>query len=480
MQASRVTSNAILILTSEIIDRAMRFLLVIVAARLLGDQDFGKFSFAINFGSLFLIFADFGLNQLLIREIAKNPSEVKRFIGNGLVLKIALSVLAFLCIYIAAQFTQKPAIVLKTVYVIAACLIVGSFADFFSTVFQGFQRMKYEVIGSLILSISNTLFGIAILVLGGGIFQLAWIYLASRFLRFLFSVCVVRFKFTPIRLSFEKKRIRYFIKEGASFGISRFFSMMYTYVDTTMLSLMIGDAVVGWYNAAYRLIFAMMLVPMGITRAIYPALSSHHTSDPEAFKNLFERAFKVTFIAGTSMATFLFVLSDEVILLLFGEEYIQASTALRILVWSTAIYSIGTIMTHTTRSAGKQAFTAKVVAASAVLNLVLNFVLIPKYSLIGAAFATVMAESFTFVFHFWFMSRYMVKPPFFNLLPKIALLNLGTFLLLQLVIDFPLPIIFALVIPAQALLLFLLRFFSRDELAGIVNLTKSVRRFKRA
>ncbi|MFQ5601699.1 MAG: flippase [bacterium] len=475
MQISRVTSNSLLILFAEITDRAMRFVLVIFAARILGDADFGKLAFAIAFGSLFLILADFGLHQLLIREIARKPEDAQKLLGNGLVLKLLLAGLTFLCIYFAAQFTNKPSQVLLTVYIVGGSLIAGSFADFFSTVFQGFQRMKYEAAGSLILSVSNTLIGVVVLLLGGGFLQLAWVYLISRSLKIIYSVAMVALRFVPVKISFEKKLTRYLLKEGAGFGVSRFFSMIYTYVDSTMLSLMVGDAVVGWYNVAYRLIFAMMVLPMGIMRAVYPALSAYHKSNKEAFALLFQKTFKFMFAAGTSMATVLFVLSDKIILLLFGEEYHAAAQALRILVWSTAIYAVGTVMTHSTRAAGKQGFTAKVVAGSALMNVLLNFVLIPKYSFVGAAFATLMSEFLTFTFHFWYVSRYMVKPPFFRLWPKIVVVNVGTAWILWLMIDFSLFIVLGAAVPVNLGLMFLVRIYSKDELLSFYNMFKPIR-----
>lgn len=475
MKPSRVTSNSILILSSEIIDRILRFVLVVFAARLLGDADYGKISFAIAFGSLFLVLADFGMHQLLIREIARRPEDIERLLGNGLVIKLVLGGFTALCIFIAARFTNKPDDVLQTVYIIGATQITGSLAEYFSTVFQGLQRMKYAAIANLILSISNTVIGVIILMLGGSFLMLAWVYLVSRLLKLFYCLLVARAKFARIVLKFEAPLIKVLLVEGATFGILRFFSIMYTNVDTTMLSLMIGDEPVGWYTAAYRLVFAMMVLPMGIMRAVYPALSAYHKSNLEAFNNLFEKTFKLLFWAGTSIAVVIFLLSDKIILLMFGEEYIKASAALKILVWSTAIYFVGTTMTHATRSAGKQTFTAKVVAASAILNLILNFILIPKYSLVGAAFATLVSEFFTLSFHLWFVGRYIVKPAFLRLLPRIIMINAATAAGVWLVIDFPIVMIIGLAGIINLGAVSLIRYYSKEELSGIQHLMKSWR-----
>jgi O-antigen/teichoic acid export membrane protein len=475
MQTHRVASNSIFVLAAEAIDFVMRFALVIIAARALGDEDFGKISFAIAFGTLFLILSDLGLNHLLIREIAKKPQEVQRLIGSGLVIKLILAAFTFFAIFVAAQFTHKPANVLYSVYILAATLILGSFGDFFTTVFQGFQQLKYDAVASMIMSISNTVIGVIILLFGGDFLDLSWVYLLSRALRLAYCLVMVRFKFTHIKLVFEKTLTKFFLKEGTGFGVIRFFSTIYTYVSTTMLSLMVGDAAVGWYNVAYRLIFAMMVLPMGVTRAVYPALSASFKSDPEAFTNIFAKTFKLMFITGTVAATFLSMLAEPIIVTLFGSEYRNAADALRILVWATAFYYIGTIMTHTSRATGHQNYTARVVGASAILNVILNFILIPRYSFVGASFAALMSEFLTFGLHLWFVERYILKTPFFRLLPRVAVVNLVTMLLLWQLIDFQIFIAIGLALPVTAALVFITGFFTKEEVAALLGTMKALK-----
>jgi O-antigen/teichoic acid export membrane protein len=134
------------------------------------------------------------------------------------------------------------------------------------------------------------------------------------------------------------------------------------------------------------------------------------------------------------------------------------------------------VISHAISSIGKQRYTAKVVAASAVLNLILNFILIPRYSFVGAAFATLASEVFTFSFNFWFVGRYVGSPPFFRLLPKVAVINLGTLLLLWFVVDFPLLVTLGLVAAVYAALVFLTRFFSKEELLTIRSMVQFSRR----
>ncbi len=473
MSSRTLISNSALILTAEIFERVMRLVLVIFSARLLGDEAYGKFTFALAFTSLFLILADGGIHQLIVRELARLPEKGKEYVANGLFIKLFASAFTIGLIYVCAIFTGKPSDVLTSVVIVGIAQVLGTFADFFNSVFRAFQKMAYEVYSTLIFGTLVAGIGIAILFAGHDFIVLSYVYLFAHIARVLYCYFVVHFKFVRVTLRVNLSTLKFLLREGFPFGLLYFFSLMYTYVDSTLLSFMKGDQAVGWYNAAYRLVFAMLFIPVATMKAVFPALSIYFKQSPEAFKALFERSFKVMFLIGFSLASVIFVLADKIVLTIFGVEYAPAAGALKILVWSTAIIFIGTVQTHTTRASDRQRFTAKVVTTSAVVNLLLNFWLIPKYSLYGAAIATLGAELFTFLFHSGYLARNLVAPPFFKLVPKIALINLVTAAYIYIIYDFNLLITVPSALLINFIMLLITRYFSKEELQFIRGLFKS-------
>lgn len=411
-------------LVAEIFERFTRFLLVVFSARLLGDAEYGKFAFALAFTGIFFIIADGGIHQLMMREIAGTPERIRKLVANGLFLKMFLVLFAALCIYIIGRLTGKPPDVLMTVYIIGASEILASLADYFMTVFRATLKMKYDVIAVVGSRVINTGLGIAVLMMDKGIITLAWVYLLSQLVKLIYCAIVTHLKFAPVSIQCDRELVHHLFRDGSVFWVLRFFSILYTYIDSVLLSFMATDEVVGWYSAAYRLVFAMMFIPIGTMKAVFPALSAYYKDSQEEFKKLFERTFKVMLVIGFSLASLIFVLAEEIITAMYGAEYINAAGALKILVWSTALIFIGTVQTHTTRASHREGFTAKIVTSSAVLNIVLNLILIPKYSYFGAALATLASELFTFVTHYVYMSRSLVKPPLVGLALKVIVTNL--------------------------------------------------------
>lgn len=472
MSSTKILSNSALVLSGEVLDRILRLLLVLVAPRLLGVAAYGKFQFAITYANLFLILADFGVHQLLVRDIARDINRTRELVANGFTLKLILSSCTIGLIYVVAQFTGKPAKDLDAVYILGWAMIAGSFSEYFAAVFRAHQKMLHDVIATLIFGVVVNIVGLYVLFAGMDFVMFCTAYLVAQIVRMLYCIIILKVKFTPLSLGLDFSTIKFLAREGFTFGILYFFALLYTNIDSQMLSYMTTDETVGWYALAYRLINAIMFIPVALMKVVFPAMSQYYGESFERFQALFERSFKVMFLIGFGIAAIISGLADQIVSI-FGDEFRPAAGALRILVWATAIIFIGTVQTHATRASHHEKFTAKVVASSAILNVILNFILIPHFSLYGAAFATIVSELFTFVFHSIYLSKKLVAPPILKLAPKIMIIAGMTILYVVAIHGVSL----FLVLPTSGLLVFVLmfatRYFTSEEISFIKDLVKS-------
>lgn len=463
----KILTNSTLLLVSEVIEKLMRFVLVVFSARYLGDAGYGKFAFALAFTQLFLILMDLGIHQLLVREIARAHERAKAYLGNALLIKFVLSFATLIVLLAIALWTGKPKEVLTAVFIMAVYQVLVSFAGVFRSVFQAFLRMSTEAVATLILGGVTAGAGVIVLALGGGFQALAFCYLSGGAAVLLFCLFTAVRMLGGIAVAPDFTLMKHLIREGLPFGVLYFFAMMYTYIDTVMLSLLEGDRVVGWYNAAHRFMLAMMFIPTAMMKSIFPVLSKSYHGSMDRFRRLFGVSFKFMFLVGFTMAVFLSVLAEPVVRLVYGVEYLPAGAALKVLVWSTALVFITTVMTHATRASDHQKFTAWVVFGGALLNVILNLILIPRFSYVGAAAATLITQGFTFVSHFVYLKRLSIRPPFFRHLPRILTINLfmgGVVFAMR-------DVSFILTVPAGAgvflLMLFLTRYFDEGEWAAV-------------
>ncbi|MEJ2628681.1 MAG: flippase [bacterium] len=461
----KIITNTSFLFGAEMYRRIIRIALVIFAARLLGDEGYGKFAFALAFVKLFLIFTDAGIHQLLIRELARKKELIKKYVGNALLIKIGLCILTSFAIVVIMHLSNKPPDVIYTVYFITLNHIFASFSLIFESIFQARERMKYVAFGNVISATVSTLFGIGILVAGGDYIALAMMYAVAGFFKLVYCIFISNKYFTKIKILYDFRIIKFILKEGMPIGINLIFATIYTLVDQVMLSFMYNDEVVGWYRAAYQFVFTMTLIPEQLLKAAFPVLSKYFVKSLADLKILFNRLLKFLLLAALSLATFIL----DLIRLLYGNEYINGANALQILVWSTAFIYINLIFANTVRAINKQRFTARIVMMGAVINVMLNFILIPKYGITGAAFSTLITEILVFTTHFIFLYRNIIQPPVLRYLPKVLLINGIMVLFVILFQGLNFFILFFVSMFLNLIMIFICKYFTKNELNFFKN-----------
>ena len=168
--------------------------------------------------------------------------------------------------------------------------------------------------------------------------------------------------------------------------------MIYTYIDSVMLSLMQGNEVVGWYNAAYRLTLVLLFIPNVINLAVFPKMSQYYGSSKSSLNLFYEKYFKYMLILGIPIGAEITILADRIISVIFGTGYSQSIIALQIIIWTIVFTFAGAAFVQLLQSINKQLIITKISGICVVINIMLNLVLIPKFSYIGASYATLITE----------------------------------------------------------------------------------------
>jgi O-antigen/teichoic acid export membrane protein len=146
----RIAKNTGALAISNVITAILGFFLLIYIARYLGEVGFGKYSFALAFTGLFAIIASFGINNYIIREIARNKEQTSESLANVSVIKLILSFLAFGFIVLTINLMDYPRDTTYAVYLFGVYMILTSFALTFRSVFQAYERMEYDAVVTVI------------------------------------------------------------------------------------------------------------------------------------------------------------------------------------------------------------------------------------------------------------------------------------------------------------------------------------------
>jgi O-antigen/teichoic acid export membrane protein len=211
------------------------------------------------------------------------------------------------------------------------------------------------------------------------------------------------------------------------FALSISFLYIYYRIDTVMLSLMVGDQVTGWYNAAYRLIDVVHYIPLLLVTAILPPMAQYSRESAEVLTDIFNRSFRYLVMLALPIGVGMFLLAPRLILFVFGEGFENAAPVLRVLIWAEVFAFLNYLGGHLLNMIDRQKIYTVIVGATAVFNIVLNLLLIPGYTHIGAAVATLLCELLIFALVYGCIRRYFFRLHLWSLAwkPAFAALIMG-------------------------------------------------------
>ena len=414
----RIAKNTAALFAAQFVVAILGLILSIFIARSLGDVIFGKYSFALAFTALFAVFSDLGYSTLLIREVARDKSQASKYLNNVLCMRALLSLIIFALIVITINVMGYLADTKNVVYLFGIYTLVVSFSAVFKVTFRAFEKMEYEAGITIIANIIRVSLGLLVLLLGYGLIELALVFLFSGVFDLLFSflVCMRKFVKPKIELDFEFWKST--IKIALPLSMLSIFGLIYMRIDTIMLSVMKGDAVVGWYNAAYNLVLGFKSIPHLFMNALFPLMSGYFVSSKDSLRDIYEKSFKYLFILGLPLAVGITLLADRIILLLYGQQFSNSIIALQILAWDVLLIFLYMCSAFVLASIDKQNQMIVFAGCTAFINVTLNLFLIPSFSYIGAAIATIAAEGFLLISYLYLNSKYSYTIPLRKIIIK--------------------------------------------------------------
>lgn len=389
----RIAKNTSVFFVSQIINYIICFFIIFYSARYLGVEGFGILSLALAFTGIFGIFATLGLTTLTTREVSRDKSQANHYIFNTLMIRAILSILTFLMVFLTVKLFGYSQIVQNIILIITISMLISSFCEIFNSIFQAYEKVEYQVYGTILNSLIILIGILLIINYEKGIYEIAYTYLVASIFLLLFTLLIFSWKFFIPKIDLDLNFWKPTIKEALPFGITGITGMIYTYTDSLILSLMQGTEVVGWYNAAYRLILILLFLPNAVNIAIFPLMSKlHYKNGKNALKLINEKYFKYMIIIGIPIGVGTTLLSEKFILLIYGGDYINSVPILQILIWTIVLTFAGASFVKILDSTNKQMITTKISGICLIVNIALNLLLIPKYSYIGASIATIITE----------------------------------------------------------------------------------------
>lgn len=368
------------------------FILLIFAARYLGDVNFGVFCFALAFVGIIEIINDFGLRFVYTREVSRDKSLAGNYLGNMLTIQIFLSLIGLTLVVLITNYLSVSWETRLVVYLMEGAGILRVLKFLLRFVFRTFDRFDLETISLLIERIVLLAVGMLVLILGYSIVVFAAVFLVVRVFDFMIAFVFLKRKVIRPHLRFDFSLWPRLLMPAVPFAIAYFSSMALMKTDTVMLSIMRDDAEVGWYRAARHLVEGVSIFSMIFRNSLFPAMSAMHMKSRQIVNDLYIRGVKYMFLISVPAAVLGTLVADKVIFIFYGEQYMNSVIVFEILLWSLPFYFVTRMQLTLLGAINKQHISVYFTLIILLINIVLNSILIPLYGYIGAAIATLISE----------------------------------------------------------------------------------------
>ena len=374
-------------------------------ARYLGPEQFGIFSYAQSFVGLFTVIATLGLDGIVVRELVKDENRKDELIGTAFWLKLFGALVVLIVLAVAVYFTSNDSYTNSLVFIVASATIFQSF-NVVDMYFQSKVLSKYIVYANVISLFISSIVKIALILNEAPLIAFAWVILFDSFI---LASGFIYFYLKNRRHSEQPNRYSVFDTESSfawKFNKSTAFSLLkdswplilsgivisiYMKIDQVMIKEMMNAEAVGQYAAAVRLSEAWYFIPMVIASSLFPAIINAKKQSEELYYARLQKLYSLMVWLAIAIALPMTFLSDWVVHFLYGEQYNQAGSVLMIHIWAGVFVFLGVASGKWLLSENLQIFSTVNTSIGAIVNIWLNYILIPKIGVSGAAWATLIS-----------------------------------------------------------------------------------------
>jgi O-antigen/teichoic acid export membrane protein len=389
----RIAMNTSVQAAADALGKVASLAFYIVMARKLGQEQFGDFTFALSLALLCTVFAGFGVPEIIARTLAKDREAGPRLLSDGIVAVGAFGVVgAAAAVVIAAVGGYAPEVVVTT-GVLATAAVVELISKIFYATFQGLEDMAPAATSLLIQRFFTAILGIALLLGGAGLVAAAVVYLAGALLAQVHAAFrLARRRIRPLR-PVSPAGARALVTASVTIGLTVLLNTALFRIDSTILSAIKGNAAVGVYGAAYRLLESTLFLSWAFVTALLPVMARLSRTSSPTLGEVYTLGFKLVAIVLLPLGAIFVAFAHPIVELIYGSAYLDSVSAVRWLGGAVALYGVSYLASHLLIAQSRPDALPWVNGTVLVANVVLNLIVIPRWSYDGAAAVTSISEA---------------------------------------------------------------------------------------
>jgi O-antigen/teichoic acid export membrane protein len=398
----------------------------VVISRAAGADLLGQYSLVFAWMLVFQSFGNFGIPELMMRELGRFSNERGRYLGAGLTLGLSASLVVIPVMMIASWSTNYDIEVKRALIIASFSLPAAMLTNVVRSGLISSRRTGWIVLTRVFEFVVVVPLNVTLILRGHGIQALVAVVVCGRTASSLLALGLLHHYAIPVVWRANRELLRGLIPPAVTFGVGNSLGLVGTHMNTIMLSLMAPLAAVGYFGAGMKLLEGMMLVPVLFGQFYMPQISASLQSHRPAGVAPFGRQFRTLFAITVPAAVGLLFFADFIIAFLFGAAFRPAVPVLRTLSAFYLVQGVDAQMSMILKSAGLQKTDVRILSLNPLANLLVNLALIPALGGVGVALGLLSGSLCSAGLRYRCIVRRLGNPHWPALLSPVLLWSLAT------------------------------------------------------
>ena len=391
---SKFIKNTGWIIGQQIVHMILSLIVGMLSARYLGPANYGVINYVSSFVTLFSSIATLGMDSVVVKELIDRPDEEGTVLGSGIFLRAVsgfLSSIAVVLIVFVLNPGETETIIVAVLYSI--CLVFRSY-ELLDCWFQRHLASKYTSIAKTLAYTAVSAYQIVLLMSARSV---EWFAFATSLDYIILALILFLFyrKQGKDSLKVDLKSGFGTLKNSYHFIISGLMVSLYGQMDKMMLKSMVDSTAVGLYSTASYICTMWIFIPTAIINSARPIIMSEKKKSEESYLYRLEQLYSGIIWISIFVSLVVSIFGSLIIHILYGDQYVGAIDALKVLIWCETFSMIGTARGVWIVSESKNKYVKYYLIYGVIVNAILNYVLIPRIGIVGAAIATLVTQFVT-------------------------------------------------------------------------------------
>jgi len=388
----KVVKNSIFVTGSVGIGGVMLFFVMIAVARYLGVEDYGQFSVFLTVISIIQLFADGGMVNITIREIATNKEKLCEFVGSTTLGLLCISGMLMLATTAYVMITGMEQQYDATLLIMLAAAFVAMHSLVYGAALRAMEDMhvtalvailqKFVLIGAIGLCI----------YFDAGIIGVAAAHLFANLFQLIYTMVAVNRRYGKVRYRFDLKHWLRTQGEALPLGAAMVLRKVTVHLDIIILTALSTLIAVGLYSSAYRILQMIEVAVIGFSGVLFPVFSQLAQTDRERLQHMFNTAVIFLLFAAMPLAAWFVLSAENLMLIFYGQQYQAAYDVLQVLAVALIFLIPSSLFNPMFAAIHRQKILMVIAVSGLVANGLLDVLFIPQFHQLGAAIGTAFTE----------------------------------------------------------------------------------------